>query len=99
VVRGGDRFPALAEKRGASRLSPVSPGFPGFRPRFPPVSVPGFPGFQVNLGTAWLAWTRILYDMVEKHMDVGDAVTETNQNYLPTSQQYQVIGDGTVKIN
>jgi len=60
----------------------------------------------VILGHALAAWENILDDLVNKHMTVGDAVNQTN-SYLPTTldnnlnhpaEQYQVIGDASVKI-
>jgi hypothetical protein len=64
------------------------------------------PSSTVPLGHAVAAWERILDDMVNRHMTVGEAVQEAD-TYLPTildvqgqpiSEQYRVIGDVNVKI-
>jgi hypothetical protein len=56
---------------------------------------------QVILGHAVVAWGHLLDDLILQHMKVQDAVNETNK-YLLTlpgvTEQWQVVGDGNVKI-
>ena len=64
------------------------------------------PSDTVLLGHGLVAWENILDDMVNKHMTIKDSVKQTN-TYLstltdsqgnPVTEQYRVIGDGSVKI-
>lgn len=62
---------------------------------------------EVLLGHAVTFWAHLLDDLVLKHMNVSNAVTETNAwvktrkdvNGNAVTEQWQVIGDGNVKIN
>ena len=62
---------------------------------------------EVILGHAAAAWAHLLHDLVALHMKVNAAVSETNAwlltqhdvNGHPVTEQWQVIGDGNVKID
>jgi hypothetical protein len=70
--------------------------------------VPTSAGSSVILGHALVAWDRLLDDLVLQHMTVGSAVTDTNTylkslppdvNGNPITEQWQPVGDSSVKIN
>lgn len=70
--------------------------------------VPKSTTVPVILGHALVAWTRLLDDMILRHMSVQSALTETNAYLLtlppdangnPVTEQWQIIGDSSVRIN
>jgi hypothetical protein len=61
----------------------------------------------VFLGHAVTAWAHLLDDLILQRMTVQNAVTDTNTYLLtlppdvngnPVTEQWQVVGDGNVKI-